>query len=158
MYIGYMGNVVFTSSDDLLLTPSNFQRSGSSRWEQHDLILSKPVSQFAGPGLEHVSFRIILSASHGVNPSSELKKLRRMRDTGAVFPLIIGGHPVTQNYWKLENMSEETEFYDAYGRLIQVTVNVSLGEYDDSNYTEELSRLDKYGALYNLGATLMGGF
>lgn len=158
MFIGYMGDVVFTASESMLRTPSNFQRSGGSRWEQHDLILAKPVAQFAGPALERVSFRIILSSAHGVNPSSELRKLRRMRDSGAVFPVIIGGRPLTQNYWRLDSLSEGTNYYDAYGHLIQSTADVSLVEYDDSNYMEELSRLDQYGAVYNIASTLMGGF
>ena len=85
MYIGYMGDVTFVVSSHYMITPSEFQRSGESRWSEHDLILRKPVSQFKGPGLEKVTFKIQLRADHNITPSSQLKKLRQMRDTGAVF-------------------------------------------------------------------------
>lgn len=157
MYIGYMGDVVFVVSDDYLLTPSNLQRSASSRWAQHDLILSKPVSQFTGPGLEEISFDLQLIESMGVDPLKQLQTLRRMRDTGAVFPLIIGGRPVTQNYWRIDSLSEGSNFYSASGKLIQTKVNVKLVEYDDSNYVEELSMVDQYGTAFNVASSLLGG-
>lgn len=157
MYIGYMGDVVFTVSSDYLLTPSEFQRSGESRWTEHDLILRKPVSQFKGPGLEKVTFKIHLRADHNISPDTQLKKLRQMRDTGAVFPLIIGGSPVTQNYWRLVSLSEEPNYYGPTGKLLQSTANVTLEEYDDSNYTEENTIVNKYGTMYNTVASLMGG-
>lgn len=158
MYIGYMGSIVFTVAKMYLVTPSEFQRSGQSRWEEHDLILSKPVSQFKGPGLEKLTFKIQLRSDHGATPAYKLRTLRRMRDTGEVFPLIIGGRPVTQNYWRLDSLSEENNYYDSTGKLIQSTANVSLTEYDDSNYKEENTRINKYGTLYNTVSSILGGF
>lgn len=157
MYIGYMGDVVFVVSDDYLLTPSNLQRSASSRWAQHDLILSKPVSQFVGPGLEEVAFDLQLIKDMGVDPQDQLKTLRKMRDTGAVFPLIIGGKPVTQNYWRIDSLSEGSNFYSASGKLIQTTVSIKLVEYDDSNYSEENALVDQYGTAFNVASSLLGG-
>lgn len=157
MYIGYMGDVTFVVSSHYMITPSEFQRSGESRWSEHDLILRKPVSQFKGPGLEKVTFKIQLRADHSITPSSQLKKLRQMRDTGAVFPLIIGGKPVTQNYWRLESLSEEQNYYGPTGKLLQATANVTLVEYDDSNYTEENTMVNKYGTMFNTVSSLLGG-
>lgn len=158
MYIGYMGNIVFITSSHYLLTPSEFQRSSQSRWEEHDLILHKPVSQFKGAGLEKLTFKIHLRADHNVSPITQLMELRRMRDTGEVFPLIIGGRPVTQNYWRLDSISEENNYYNSVGRLIQSTANVSLTEYDDSNYKEEETLTNKYGTIYNTVSSILGGF
>ena len=104
MYIGYMGDIVFSVSVWRMITPTNYERESTARWAEHDLLLRKPVSQFGGPGLEKLSFSIILDADHGVSPALQLKKLRKMRDTGAVFPLVIGGRPVTQNYWRLDSV------------------------------------------------------
>ena len=157
MYIGYMGDIVFFSSDSYLLTPAKFKRSGSARWAEHDVVLNKPVSQFVGQNLETVSFKLHLIKYHGVDPDEQLRKLREMRDTGKVFPLIIGGKPVTQNYWRIESLSEDETYYDAYGKLIQCTADISLKEYDDSNYIEENAQIDKYGRDYNTAATLLGG-
>lgn len=156
MYIGYMGDVIFVVSSHYLLTPTNYQRSGEGRWAEHDLIHKKPVSQFTGPGLEKISFEIILDATYGVDPQTQLKTLRLMRDMGEVFPLIIGGKPVSQNYWRLDSLSEGDSYWSATGELIQIRAQVSLTEYDDSNVTEENSVINKYGTIFNGVSSILG--
>lgn len=157
MYIGYMGGVVFIVSSDYMITPSNLSVTGSGRWSDHDVIHQKPVSEFVGPGLEELSFDIILSAQHGINPDDQVKELRQMRDTGAVFPLIIGGKPVSQNYWRIESLSESDNYYTSTGKRTRSTVNVKLKEYYDKNYKEEKSKLNLYGAIGNGIAAAIGG-
>ena len=93
MYIGYMGDIVFAVSVDYMITPTNYERESEARWAEHALQLRKPVSQFGGPGLEKLSFDIILDADHGVSPAAQLKKLRRMRDTGRSFRSSSVGSP-----------------------------------------------------------------
>ena len=137
MYIGYMGDIVFISSADHLLTPSNYNREASGRWSEHDLLMRKPVSQYGGPGLEKLSFDILLDADHGINPDKQLQKLRKMRDTGAVFPLVIGGKPVSQSSWRLDSLKESDQFFTFDGQLQQCKVAVQLTEYTDTNDTEE---------------------
>ena len=65
MYIGYMGDIVFAVSVNHMITPTNYERESDARWAEHNLLLRKPVSQFGGPGLEKVSFDIILDAGEG---------------------------------------------------------------------------------------------
>lgn len=137
MYIGYMGDIVFISSADYFLTPSNYNRESSGRWVEHELLMRKPVSQFGGPGLEKLSFDILLDAGHGISPDEQLKKLRKMRDTGAVFPLVIGGKPVSQSSWRLDSLKESDHFFTANGQLQQCKVAVQLTEYMDVNDIEE---------------------
>ena len=137
MYIGYMGDIVFITSADYLLTPSNYAREASGRWAEHDLLMRKPVSQFGGPGLEKLSFDILLDAGHGISPDKQLGKLRKMRDMGAVFPLVIGGKPVSQSSWRLDSLKESDHYFTAAGQLQQCKVSVQLTEYADMNSTEE---------------------
>lgn len=137
MYIGYMGEIVFSVSSMHMLTPSKYERESSSRWAEHALLLRKPVSQYGGPGLEKLSFTIILDIDHGIEPEKQLKKLRKMRDTGAVFPLVIGGTPVTQNYWRLDSIKEGNNYWSATGELIQCSADLQLTEYETGNATEE---------------------
>lgn len=137
MYIGYMGDVSFEVSPEHLLTPTKLTQGTSSRWQEHDLILKKPVSEFLGPGLKQVSFDIILSAIHGIEPNDEIKQLMEMCEKGEVFPLLIAEKPVSSNYWRLENVSVGETYYDAEGKLTHAVVSVGLKEYDDSNYKEE---------------------
>ena len=157
MYIGYMGDIVFVVSPDYMITPMDYERESAGRWTEHDLLMRKPVSQFGGPGLEKLSFRIILDAAHGIDVAEQLKKLRVLRDTGAVFPLIIGGKPVTQSYWRLDSIKEAGHDWTADGRLIQCTPALTLTEYDDSNYVEENSIVNKYGKGFNAASSILGG-
>ena len=137
MYIGYMGDIVFTCSADYMLTPSNYAREASGRWSEHELMMRKPVSQFGGPGLETLSFDILLDAGHGIDPDKQLQKLRKMRDLGAVFPLVIGGKPVSQSSWRLDSLKEGEHYFTASGELQQCKVSVQLTEYMDVNDIEE---------------------
>lgn len=137
MYIGYMGDIVFVCSADYMLTPSSYARESSGRWAEHELLMRKPVSQFGGPGLEKLSFDILLDAGHGIDPDKQLQKLRKMRDAGAVFPLVIGGKPVSQSSWRLDSLKEGEHYFTAMGELQQCKVSVQLTEYMDANDIEE---------------------
>lgn len=87
------------------------------------------MSEFLGPGLEQISFTVRLDVSHGVNPEEELKKLREMRDSGEVAVLIIGGEPVTENYWALTSLREQHKVFTGDGKLIKADVEITLKEY-----------------------------
>ena len=132
MYIGYMGDVSFEVSPEHLLTPTKLSQGTSSRWQEHDLILKKPVSEFLGPGLKQVSFDIVLTTAYGIEPADEISKLMEMCEKGEVFPLIIGEKPVSENYWRLESVNVGETYYD-------------LKDYDDSNYKEEQAKADLSG-------------
>lgn len=155
MYIGYFGTVIFGVAEHYLVTPDEVERSGQARWQTHDTIMKKPVPQFIGPSQESISFKMHLMTLYNAMPEQQLKKLREMRDTGIVYPLIIGGVPVSQNYWYLENLSESDSIYNAYGKIIAVTANVQLKEYDTTNPDEE-SMVNKVGKAYNVLTTLFG--
>ena len=157
MYIGYMGDIVFSVSPYHMLTPTKFEREGSGRWAEHNLMLRKPVSQFGGPGLEKLSFSIILDDDHGIKPADQLKKLRKMRDIGAVFPLVIGGKPVTQNSWRLDSLKEGDCYWTVDGELQQCIVQVTLTEYEEGNLTEENAITTSYGDNNGAESTVMGG-
>ena len=135
-YIGYFGDVVFSVNQNYMLTPSKFEREGGSRWNDHALILHKPTSQFVGSELEKIKFNIILDVSHGVDPEEQLKTLRNIRDNGFVLPLVINSTPVTNNYWRLDSLKENNNYYGKNGELIHTELELSLTEYDDSNTVE----------------------
>ncbi|WP_293726866.1 phage tail protein [uncultured Phascolarctobacterium sp.] len=134
MQVGSMGDIPFVVSYGKIRTFSDYGRSGSGRWAKHDLIGRKPVMEFLGPDVEKVSLKIQLRTDHGINPESELERLRKMRDTGAVFPFILGGAPVSDNYWLLEDIGENVSYWRAGGKILSVTVDITLTEYS----TEEV--------------------
>ena len=134
MQVGSMGDIPFVVTYGKIRTFSDYGRSGSGRWAKHDLIGRKPVMEFLGPDVEKVSMKIQLRTDHGINPESELGRLRKMRDTGAVFPFIVGGAPVSDNYWLLEDIGENVSYWRAGGKILSVSVDITLTEYS----TEEV--------------------
>lgn len=134
MQVGSMGDIPFVVTYGKIRTFSDYGRSGSGRWAKHDLIGRKPVMEFLGPDVEKVSMKIQLRTDHGINPESELGRLRKMRDTGAVFPFILGGAPVSDNYWLLEDIGENVTYWRAGGKILSVSVDITLTEYS----TEEV--------------------
>lgn len=134
MQVGSMGDIPFVVTYGKIRTFSDYGRSGSGRWAKHDLIGRKPVMEFLGPDVEKVSMKIQLRTDHGINPESELVRLRKMRDTGAVFPFILGGAPVSDNYWLLEDIGENVSYWRAGGKILSVSVDITLTEYS----TEEV--------------------
>lgn len=134
MQVGSMGDIPFVVTYGKIRTFSDYGRSGSGRWAKHDLIGRKPVMEFLGPDVEKVSMKIQLRTDHGINPESKLGRLRKMRDTGAVFPFILGGAPVSDNYWLLEDIGENVSYWRAGGKILSVSVDITLTEYS----TEEV--------------------
>ena len=134
MQVGSMGDIPFVVTYGKIRTFSDYGRSGSGRWAKHDLIGRKPVMEFLGPDVEKVSMKIQLRTDHGINPESELGRLRKMTDTGAVFPFILGGAPVSDIYWLLEDIGENVSYWRAGGKILSVSVDITLTEYS----TEEV--------------------
>jgi phage protein U len=127
--VGSFGGVAFEVSTKKVLTFSDFSRSGSSRWSVHDIHLKKPMPEFLGPGQETISFKIKLHALYGVNPETELNKLRAFRDTGKVSSFILGTKPISSSYWYIDDISEGYKTIDGKGRVISVEATITLKEY-----------------------------
>lgn len=157
MFVGYMGNIIFVSSELWFLSPKEISRSGSPRWETHNLMMKKPVSEFGGEGLEKISFKLDLVDYLGVNVQDQLAELRLMRDNGVVFPLVLGGKPVIDNYWYISEMSEEGIYTNGLGKITRATVDITLIEYDDSNYKEERTLIDTVEDVANGISQVIGG-
>ena len=117
MQVGSMGDIPFVVTYGKIRTFSDYGRSGSGRWAKHDLIGRKPVMEFLGPDVEKVSMKIQLRT-----------------DQGAVFPFILGGAPVSDNYWLLEDIGENVSYWRAGGKILSVSVDITLTEYS----TEEV--------------------
>jgi len=127
--VGTFGEIVFEVSHDRVRTFDNFSRSGSGRWATHEAYHQKPLPEFLGPGQEEISFSIRLSAFHGVNPKEELARMRKMRDSGEAFELIIGGELVGDNLWILESLREQSSTYTGDGKTLIANAEITLKEY-----------------------------
>lgn len=127
--LGVFGDVVFETSDTRILTFTNFNRSGTSRWADHEIIGRKPIREFLGPGLEEIKFSIHLSQHLGVNVNVELNKLRRIRDKGETRGIILGESFISKSLWTLEEIREVHKTYNGKGIIINADVDLTIKEY-----------------------------
>jgi len=120
-----------SSTSVKVMTFDDLQRESSARWATHEIIGTdqKPILEFVGQGLETISFTVLMSTMLGITPIDELKKLRQLRDNGAVCTFTIGGNAVTTNSWVIMKLTESHKNYDNKGNLLVASVNVSLTEY-----------------------------
>lgn len=129
MLVGFMADIPFIVSSRFIRTFDDYSRSSGGRWAQHDIIGDKPVLEFIGPDIEKISFSMQLRADQGINPANELEKLRKLRDSGKQFPLVIGGNMVTDNMWVMDSIDESVSFWGKAGSMLGVKVSVTLREY-----------------------------
>lgn len=129
MLVGFLGQIPFLASESVLRTFDEYGRTASGRWHKHELIGQKPVLEYLGPDTEKITFKMLLRADKGVSPEKELERLRKLRDTGAVLPLILGGKPIGENFWFIESLDEGVKYWTRFGHVFTAEVSVTLQEY-----------------------------
>ena len=133
MLIGFMAGIPFVVSKNYVRTFDGYSRSGSSRWAKHEIIAQKPVMEFIGPDTEKISFSMLLRSDMGITPNTELNNLRKMRDKGKAFSLVIGGRKIGNKSWGLESIGETVNFWGKLGGILSVKVDITLAEYTGGN-------------------------
>lgn len=128
MIIGYLGDIVFSVSKNLVRTFDSFNRSGFARWATHEVVGDKPLLEFLGPGVEEISFEMQLSTSLGVTPEEELAKLRALRDDGKPAMLIINGEVVGDHDWAVEALTETVTYWGKGGKMLSAKASATLKE------------------------------
>lgn len=119
----------FAVTDDFLFTFSNFKRQVEGRWNNHNSILSKKYSEYVGPEFSSMTFDIILSVAHRINPRVMLDVLEFEVTQGQVEMLVIGGRRIGNCYYKITKMSEAWDIVYNNGLLYQCTVTLTVEEY-----------------------------
>jgi phage protein U len=127
--VGYFGNVVFQASRHKTLTFSDLKHSSAGRWEKHNVIGEKPVSEFIGPDLDTISLTILLNGSNGVKPRKEMERWIRMVNEGYVDILVIGHKPLGRDQWSVKSVSEAWDVIFNKGELYSGKIDVTLEEY-----------------------------
>lgn len=130
MAIGNWGSTItFEVNSNKALTFTNFKREVSGRWKSHPIIGAKPKQEFAGPEASSVAFDVTLSAEHGVNPRSTIKRMENAAENGNVDYLYIGGTKVGKGKMMLESMSETWDEVWNRGELVRAKMSLSFSEY-----------------------------
>ena len=127
--VGSMGKIVFNTSSRRVMTFDNFNHNIGVNVSNHDIIGKKPTPELTGLASDEVTFDILLRKQNNVSPTKKLSELKTMCETGKVFPLIIGGKPVSDNYWMLTKVGTVTNYFGKSGEMISISVSVTLQEY-----------------------------
>ena len=106
MYVGIFGDVIFSVGHLRTLTLSNFKGSTGAEWVEHKVINGKAKPEYVGPKLKEYTCDILLDAAHGVNPRKMLKRLTQMAEDGEVHYFIIGFAPLSENRFRITDVSE----------------------------------------------------
>lgn len=127
--IGSLGPIVFVANAKTIRTFEDFNRRSSSRWAKHDVIGSKPKSQFIGPGLDSISFTMRFDVSYGIKPRKELDALVGLERAGKAMALTIGGKGVGIGLWIITSLDQTWDVIDNKGNVLIGNANISLEEY-----------------------------
>ncbi len=127
MPIGTFGTVIFEVSTEKSRTFDEFNRKTAAKFEEHAIIGQKAKLEFISPGLDEISFQVIFSAFHGLNPLKEADQLREIVRKGEYHPLVIGGKVIGN--FVLESLSESWKYVDNRGNVLHIALDVSLKEY-----------------------------
>ena len=127
--IGNFGSVTFIASDKVVKTFTDLARNEQGRWAKTDRVLLKPTSEFLGPDLSTVTFKMKFNAQLGVNPRKETDNLITMSREGRVAPMVLGGKRMGVAKWAIKGVDVNYKIIDNRGNVIVAEANVSLEEY-----------------------------
>lgn len=129
MAIGSFMGQVFTVSDRRILTPNNLKGGAGSDWATHEVVGGKPRSEWLGPKLRNYTFDLLLRTSDGINPRDVLERLRTAAETQSTDWFIVGNRPISQNPFKITDLSEEWDTVLVGGWLAECKVTLTIEEY-----------------------------
>lgn len=131
MFIGYLGEIPFSVSNNKVQTFDEYNRSASGRWARHEIIGDKPVMEYLGPDTETISLKMFLRQDLGADPEALLEQLRDYRDEGTPIPLILNNWLVNNNNWVVDSIDEQVSYWSSTGEITAVNVQVTLQEYPE---------------------------
>jgi len=131
MVIGSWGQqFVFEVTGEKAKTFKELTEKSSGRWAEHETINTPPLSEFLGPGLDELEISIIFSTMLGVKPQESYEELRTAVRRGEYHPFIMGGIPLSGNFWRIDDVSgSSTLFGPRDGKALWMECNITLKEY-----------------------------
>ncbi len=130
MAIGNWGtDVVFSVSDQRVLTFSDMNHTVGSSWAMHSRMGLKDQTEYLRPNLQKLTFTITLDCNYGVRPRATLDMLARHAERGDVYAFVVGGKRVGRYRWRITDLSEAWEVVYNRGELARAKVNVTMEEY-----------------------------
>lgn len=128
--LGTLGGIAFrVSAWNDIYTFGDLTRGAKNRTASHEIIGQKPLTEYIGPDLQTLSFKIKLHAALGVKPWEEVERLIEYCESGKVLTFTLGGQKMGKNKWLIESVSEVVKYHDNHGNILAVEVDLTLKEY-----------------------------
>lgn len=131
--VGYWGkDLKFEVSEDRVFTFGDMSRTVSGKWTEHEVVGSKPMSEFTGAELSKVTMTIVLSVMRGISVqdiSDTVSYLEKAVEDGQVEYLYVGGKRIGERMMKIESMSEAWDKIYTGGVLTKATLQLTFSEY-----------------------------
>lgn len=126
--IGSFGGIYFKASSDVMQTFTDLKRTAQGRYETHEVIGKKPLTEFLGPELDTGSFTMSLDASLGVKPSKMIEKVLSYARTGTAHHFILGGRNL--GMYNITSASATYGIVTGSGGVVSAKIDVSMKEYN----------------------------
>jgi len=121
--------IIFSVSDQKVLTYSNMSRTVGSSWATHSRIGKKDQVEYLRPNLQKLTFNIALDFNYGVDPRAIIERMERAAELGEIHPFIVGGKPVGRLNWRLTSVNEVWEKIYNNGALTNAKLSITMEEY-----------------------------
>lgn len=129
MVVGSLGGIVFTVSDDKIMTMSNIKVSGSASYGKHQRHSGSTLLEFTGNDADTLTFNMTLAAQLGVDVESEIAKIEAAKRSGSTLKLVIGKKVYGRYRWVIQKYSASYSAFDREGKPILADVSITLAEY-----------------------------
>lgn len=127
--LGAYGSLVFSVSSNKILTFDNLSQSSSYSTETQEVIGKKPSTYKKGPGLDQISFDVVLDQTLGVDVEAEIKKWLDICNSGTAYHMNIGGKNITSNPLLLKSVDVAYAQISKSGKPIKANLSIKLEEY-----------------------------
>jgi phage protein U len=107
------------------------RRSEEGRWNDHDVHLSKPKSEYHGPGLIQIDMEMVLLTSWSGDIRPIVSQLHAYQRNGLAAPLLLGGKPAgpRMSMFILRKFDEKYDRWLKDGVPIRAETKMSFVEY-----------------------------
>lgn len=127
--VGSFGDLLFEVSTERVFTFDNFTHKVASRYAKHELCNGVPVLEFLGEDTSKITLTITLTASLGVNPGYEIKRIQELVLNGDAEWLIIGNEVVGNSRFVITEASTRAISYDGEGHVLVAQLDLTFESY-----------------------------
>ena len=127
--IATLGKYEFEVSTEKVKTFTGLKFSNSATYSEHKIIGRKGLIEFTGLNASTANLTINLYAHAGVNPSEEITELYTLMNDHELLAFTLGGEVMGEGLWVIESLDEDYKTIDAWGEVLEASLNLKLKEY-----------------------------